>query len=74
MNFDEMINGKKILFIPIYSMRDYKTGLYNLLADGNMARIYSKIKTAKPKESFVAIPENIVIYPNNNSAVFIMFS
>ena len=40
--FDTMLNNKKILFIPIYSMRDYKTGIYNLEADGNMARIYSR--------------------------------
>ena len=60
--FDTMLNNKKILFIPIYSMRDYKTGIYNLEADGNMARIYSKIRTAKPKEAVVAIPQHIVIY------------
>lgn len=63
--FDTMITGKKVLFIPIYSMRDYKTGIYNLEADGNMARIYSKLRTAKPEKAVVAIPQYVLKAPED---------
>lgn len=41
--FKKWLKNKNVLFIPIYSMRNYETGFYNLANDGNMARIVSKL-------------------------------
>jgi hypothetical protein len=40
---DELNKVSKILFIPIVSMRNYDTGLYDLACDGNINRILSTI-------------------------------
>ena len=37
-NLDNLIKDKKILYIPIYSCFDYKTGKLNFKADGNINR------------------------------------
>jgi hypothetical protein len=55
------IENKKVLFIPIYSMRSYKTGKYKMLNDGNMARILSKIYSSNVKSAHVLIPEQYEI-------------
>lgn len=54
--------NKKILFIPVYSMRSYETGVYNLAADGNMARVVSKALDIGPDANkiVILIPENSI--------------
>ncbi len=42
-NLEYMINNKKILLIPIYSMRSYTTNKYNLATDVNDNKIISKL-------------------------------
>lgn len=50
------IKGKRCLFIPVYSMRDYKTGKYKMMNDGNMARILSKVFSVANDSVDVMIP------------------
>lgn len=52
-----MIKGKKILLIPVYSMRSYETGKYNLMADGNMARVISRLASSDFESAMVLIPD-----------------
>lgn len=52
----ERCRGKRVLFIPIYSMRDYQTGEYNLDNDGNFARILSALANINFVEATVLIP------------------
>lgn len=47
----------KTLFIPIYSMRSYETGLFDILCDGNMARVLNMCKDNESQIVYVAIPE-----------------
>lgn len=55
-SIEDYIYQKKALFIPVYSMRDYETGSYNLQADGNMARIISKLASSNFEGATVLIP------------------
>lgn len=57
MTFKERFKGKRLLFIPIYSMRDYQTGEYNLDNDGNFARILSALANIEFKDATVLIPQ-----------------
>lgn len=57
-NIAEIVDGKYVLFVPIYSARSYETGIYNLALDGNMARITSKLITSNFDHAVVLIPEN----------------
>lgn len=54
----DMIAGKRVLFIPVYSMRSYETGLYDLSCDGNMARIMSIILTSNVEHATITIPSH----------------
>ena len=54
--FLEMVSGKNVLFVPTYSMRSYETGKYDLLADGNFARVLSLIKNGGCGYATVAVP------------------
>lgn len=56
---EEFLEGKKILYIPIYSMREYDTGLYNLACDGNVNRFLSKFSQLKSAHIDITIPMNI---------------
>ena len=56
MRMNDFIKGKDVLFIPIYSMRDYATGVYKLDSDGNMARIVSKLIECDYNSATVYIP------------------
>lgn len=58
MTLKERLDGKRALFIPIFSMRDRQTGIYNLDNDGNFARIQSLIKSTNLEMTFVTIPQN----------------
>lgn len=60
MNIKSYVKNKSILMIPIFSMRSYETGIYNLNADGNMARILSFLFTAEYKSAVVLVPENCI--------------
>lgn len=53
----EAIKGKSVLFVPTYSMRSYETGLYDLLKDGNMARVSSFIKNSDAASYQVLVPK-----------------
>lgn len=55
-SIEQLCKDKKIAFIPIYSMRDYKTGEYNLFADGNMSRIISKLYSTDFVSATIFIP------------------
>ena len=51
----------KVLIIPQYSMRSYETGVYSLLADGNLNMVLHQIYTdTKTNEYDICIPENHV--------------
>ena len=52
----ELLVGKKVLFVPVFSMCDYKTGKYKLNCDGNMARILSIIYTSNLESCYITIP------------------
>lgn len=60
MAIRDEITGKNVLFIPMLSARSYETGLYNLLLDGNMARLVSMLKVAKPRHATILIPYNVI--------------
>jgi len=60
MAIRDEITGKNALFIPMLSARSYETGLYNLLLDGNMARLVSMLKVAKPRHATILIPYNVI--------------
>ena len=47
MKLQKIIYKKRVLFVPVYSMRSHKTNLYNLQNDGNFARVMYKIKKSK---------------------------
>ena len=53
----ELTYQKEVLFIPIFSMRSYVTGIYKLENDGNMARIMSKLIELNYKHATVFIPK-----------------
>ena len=56
VGIENMISGKRVLFVPVYSARSYETGVYNLALDGNMARIISKLITSDFEHAVVLIP------------------
>lgn len=56
----EKLKNKNVLFIPIYSMRDYQTGKYNLSSDGNMARIVSKVNELECNKITILYPSNSI--------------
>lgn len=58
MRIEQIIKEKKVLLVPIISMRSYETGLYNLMADGNISRIISKLACSNFEKATVLIPKN----------------
>lgn len=52
----DIIKNQNVLSIPIISMRNYKTGKYNLMADGNISRLLSKFASTSAKHIDVLIP------------------
>ena len=52
----EKLKNKNVLFIPVFSMRDYKTGKYKLNCDGNMARILSIVYSSQLNNCIITIP------------------
>ena len=63
--FSEILPGKRVLFIPVYSMRSHETGKYNLMADGNFTRVLSVIKKYKPAYASVTIPAESIVQDIN---------
>lgn len=53
---NEMLKGKYVLFIPVYSMRSYKTGKYNLTKDGNFMRVLSKAMSCGCAHAQILLP------------------
>lgn len=62
MTLRERLKGKRVLFIPIFSMRSYATGTYELDHDGNFARIQSLIDTTDLEVAFVTIPRKAALH------------
>lgn len=59
MSIEELIAGSKILLIPVVSMRSYDSGRYNLMADGNISRIVSKLAISDFDEATILIPKKV---------------
>lgn len=57
-------NFNHVLYIPMYSMREYNSGKYNLAADGNVNRFLSKLSMCQGVNLFLAVPpsENCINY------------
>ncbi len=53
------LNDKKVLYIPMYSMREYDTGFYNLAADGNVTRFISKLSSCHGVDLTIAMPISV---------------
>lgn len=51
------LEHKRILYIPIYSMRSYETGLYDVSCDGNVNRFISKFSKINYKSLTITYPE-----------------
>ena len=58
MQIENLIKGKSVLMIPVYSTRSYETGIYNLLADGNISKFLMKIMQSEAKEIDILVPNN----------------
>ena len=43
MQIEEITKNKNVLMIPVYSTRNYETGTYYLLSDGNISKFLMKI-------------------------------
>lgn len=59
MSFVEELSNKKILYIPIVSMRDHQTLKYNLECDGNVTRFISVFQQVKNSDITITIPKAI---------------
>ena len=57
MKLEKILKNKKVLFIPIISMRSYKNNKYNLFSDGNINRVLYKIKKSNC-DATLTIPKN----------------
>lgn len=57
---EELLTGRKSLYIPIVSMRDYETGVYDLAKDGNVNRMISKLSKAHRATITITLPRNTV--------------
>lgn len=60
MKIEELMNNKKILFVPVYSTRSYETGTYDLAADGNVSKIIMKLLNSTYKNVDILFPMNSV--------------
>lgn len=58
MQIENLIKEKSVLMIPVYSTRSYKTGVYDLLADGNISKFLMKIMQSEAKEIDILFPNN----------------
>lgn len=59
-NFAEMLKGKDVLMIPVYSARSYETGEYNLTADGNVSKYLMKIIKSNAEKITIFYPDNSI--------------
>jgi len=55
---EKEMDGKRVLLIPMVSMREYGSNVYNLSADGNLNAVITKIKLMKSGEVYLTIPKN----------------
>ena len=62
---EERLSGKRVYMVPMYSMRDYETGQYNLMCDGNVNRVLSKLSQCKDVTLEILVPENVVGHTRN---------
>lgn len=67
----DILKNKKVLFIPVYSMRNYETGKYNLAADGNMARIVSKLLEVDFDSATILYPSDSINFEEATKATSI---
>lgn len=48
-SIEEIMKNNNVLLIPVYSTRSYKTGIYDLAADGNVTKFLMKIVNSNAK-------------------------
>lgn len=60
MQIENLLNGKKVLMIPVYSARSYKTGIYDLAADGNVTKFLMKIITSNAESFDILYPSKSI--------------
>ena len=72
MMLAEKIRDKRVLFVPIYSMRNYQTGQYELEHDGNYNRVLSLLAKHTFTKADVLIPANAVLPKKPNDVDFIV--
>jgi hypothetical protein len=54
---EKVMDGKKVLLIPMVSMREYGSNIYNLACDGNLNAVIKKIRSMKSGEVTLTIPK-----------------
>lgn len=61
---EDEFNNNKVLYIPMYSMREYNSGKYNLAADGNVNRFLSKLSMCVGVDLYITAPikDNCINY------------
>lgn len=59
-DFAELLKDKNVLMIPVYSARSYKTGKYNLTADGNVSKYLMKITKSNAEKITIFYPDNSI--------------
>lgn len=67
INLIDKLQHKKFMYIPVVSMRDYKTDLYNLECDSNVNRILTVLYQLYNCEATILLPS----YHTQNSTQFI---
>lgn len=58
MQIEEIIKDKNVLMIPVYSTRSYDSGVYDLLADGNISKFLMKVLKSEAKEIDIFYPRH----------------
>lgn len=66
----DLLRGKKVLFIPVYSMRSYSTGKYDLRCDGNFARVMHVIFKSELFKPTVLLPSQHIMTSDSIDYIF----
>ena len=56
MQIEQIIKGKSVLMIPVYSTRSYDYGFYDMMSDGNTSKYLMKILKSEAKEIDIFYP------------------
>lgn len=60
MKLEYFMDNKNVLLIPVYSTRSYESGIYDLLADGNVSKFLMKILNSCPKNVDILYPKKSI--------------